>query len=309
MKYDVSVVIPNFNCKQYLPIAFASILKQRGVITEIIVVDDGSDDGSIEWLELAQKTLSNLVLIKQHRSGVVAARNRAIGLARAPYIAFLDADDYWIDDKLKDQLSYMKAHRECVLSFTNYMHVTEQYQPIIDCFSYWPEFYQSQLKDSTDYMLLENPLDLLLCANVIGTSSVMVSSDAIKRVNSFNPSLKSASDWDCWLNLASIGNVAYTYRCAMGYLMRSDSITANRTRRIEAMQDIIARVYAKNPVSLKTKIKTTARMSECHGEYQREQGKKFSALFYAVCAFSLNPHKRNAKHLIHDLKQLVTART
>ncbi|BBN81669.1 hypothetical protein PA25_16540 [Pseudoalteromonas sp. A25] len=305
MKYDVSVIIANFNCKQYLPIAFASILKQTGLIVEIIVVDDGSDDGSIEWLELAQKTISNLVLIKQQRAGVVAARNRAIDIARAPYIAFLDADDYWIDDKLKAQYQHMKAHPECVLTFTNYMHVNENYHPIIDCFSYWPEFYQPGLKSSTNYTTLANPLDLLLHANVIGTSSVMVSANAIRRVNKFDPTLKSASDWDCWLNLASIGNVAYTYQCAMGYLMRSGSITANRVRRLEAMQSIIKRVYAQSSVSFSTKIKTKARMNECYAEYFSEQGKTLNALFYTACAFGLNPHARNAKHLMHSLKQLI----
>jgi glycosyltransferase involved in cell wall biosynthesis len=305
MKYDVSVIIPNFNCKQYLPIAFASILKQTSVSIEIIVVDDGSDDGSLEWLELAQNTLHNLVVIKQTRCGVVAARNRAIEIASAPYLAFLDADDYWIEDKLKPQLTYMKENPNCVLTFTNYMHVNEQYQPIIDCFSYWPEFYREQHKYTETYIDLKKPVELLLYANVIGTSSVMVKRAAINLVNRFNPSLKSASDWDCWLNLASIGEVAYTYQCAMGYLMRANSITANRVRRLEAMRDIISRVYARNTINLATKIRTKARMLECQGEYHREQGKKLNALLNAVCAFSMNPHARNAKHLLHDLKQIV----
>ncbi|CAH9061862.1 hypothetical protein PSECIP111951_02576 [Pseudoalteromonas holothuriae] len=305
MKYDVSVIIPNYNCKQYLPIAFSSILKQTGLRIEIIVVDDGSTDGSVEWLTLAQKNLPNLVIIKQHRSGVVAARNYAIEVASAHYIAFLDADDYWSEDKLNMQLQYMKSNTACVLTFTNYIHVNEQYQPIIDCFSYWPEFYQPKLNSTNEYIALSEPLDLLLYANVIGTSSVMVKRSAIISVNKFNPMLKSASDWDCWLNLASIGDIAYTYQNAMGYLMRANSITANRLSRLEAIENIVSRIYSNNNVRFSTKVKTQARIHECYGEYQREQGKKIYALLNTMCAFGMNPHIRNAKHLLHDVKQLI----
>ncbi|MBQ4851566.1 glycosyltransferase family 2 protein [Pseudoalteromonas sp. MMG012] len=304
MKPDISVIIPNYNCKAYLGKALASVIKQTDVILEIIVVDDGSTDGSVEWLEKASQTYSNLILVKQIRCGVVAARNKAISIAQADYIAFLDADDYWNEDKLATQLAYMKSNQKCTLSFTNYMHVDEQYNKIIDCFSYWPEFYNKELKDTTKYQYLSNSQDMLLYANVIGTSTVMVKRDAIKSVMCFDNELKSASDWDCWLKLASVGEVAYTYQCAMDYLMRSNSITSNRIKRIDAMRLILKRFVSSNNVGWITQIKAGARLNECYGEYYREMGQKVPALIWALKAFFLYPHKRNLRHLLHDIKSL-----
>ncbi|KAF7771191.1 hypothetical protein PCIT_a4247 [Pseudoalteromonas citrea] len=304
MKPDVSVIIPNYNCKAYIWKALASVLKQSNVDIEIIVVDDGSSDGSVEWLEKAQQTYKQLVLIKQEQRGVVVARNNAITQAKADHIAFLDADDYWSEDKLSNQLAFMKSHPNCTLSFTNYMHVDEQYQKIIDCFSYWPEFYNKTLQGSNHYQLLNKSQDLLLYANVVGTSTVMVDKAAIIDIACFDRKLKSASDWDCWLKLASKGEVAYTYQCAMDYLMRSDSITSNRIKRIDAMKLILNRFIHNNKVSWLTQLKAGARLNECYGEYHREMGQKIPALISATKAFMLYPHKRNLRHLLHDLKNL-----
>lgn len=209
MNIEISVIIPNYNCKQYLAKALSSVIAQKNVNLEIIVVDDGSTDGSVEWLRKAQNTFPQLVILEQENTGVVNVRNRAIAASKGDYIAFLDADDYWSDDKLYEQLGYMKENSECVLSFTNYMHVNEDYEPIVDCFSFWPEFSKFVDKKNMGYQNLKSPMDLLIFANVIGTSSVMVKRSAINYIGRFDNVLNSASDWDCWLKLARIGDVAF----------------------------------------------------------------------------------------------------
>jgi glycosyltransferase involved in cell wall biosynthesis len=304
MKPDISVIIPNYNCRFYIGKAIASVIKQTNVDVEIIVVDDGSTDGSVKWLEETQQTHTQLVLIKQDQCGVVIARNKAIARARAKYIAFLDADDYWSEDKLFNQLAMMKSNPNCTISFTNYMHVNEEYEPIIDCFSYWPEFHKKSLSGTKHYQILDKRQDLLLYANVIGTSTVMVKKQAIVNIGCFDKKLKSASDWDCWLKLASQGEVAYTYQCAMNYLMRPDSITSNKINRIDAMKLILNRFMLNNKVSWLTQLKAGARLSECYGEYYREKGQRLPALISASKAFILYPHRRNLRHLLHDLKNL-----
>ena len=197
----------------------------------------------------------------------------------------------------------MQNNRDCVLSFTNYMHVNEQYEPIIDCFSYWPEFTKFINWNTEGYQNLKSPMDLLLFANVIGTSSVVVKKSAICYVGKFDKSLNSASDWDCWLKLARIGNVAFTNQVSMGYLMRAGSITANRQNRLTAMQIIIDR--CKNDIGVVSRFKAKARMLECYSEYYREIGYKFKAFCLATAAFLLFPHRRNLQHLVHDIKQSI----
>jgi glycosyltransferase involved in cell wall biosynthesis len=303
MSIQVSVIIPNFNCKQYLAKAISSVVRQHNIECEILIIDDGSTDGSVEWLNKLQQSLPNMRVIKQQNCGVVSVRNKAIELAKGDYIAFLDADDYWTEDKLFNQVTYMQNNRDCVLSFTNYMHVNEQYEPIIDCFSYWPEFTKFINWNTEGYQNLKSPMDLLLFANVIGTSSVVVKKSAICYVGKFDKSLSSASDWDCWLKLARIGNVAFSNQVSMGYLMRAGSITANRQNRLTAMQIIIDR--CKNDIGVVSRFKAKARMLECYSEYYREIGYTFKAFCLATAAFLLFPHRRNLQHLVHDIKQSI----
>jgi glycosyltransferase involved in cell wall biosynthesis len=303
MKPDVSIIIPNYNCKPYLAKAISSVVKQTRVNIEIIVIDDGSSDGSVKWLKAAKQTFNEIKIIEQQNAGVVNARNTAIAEAQADYIAFLDADDYWSEDKLSTQINYMKNNPRCALTFTNYMHVDEQYTPIVDCFTFWPEFLKKINPHHSGYQPLKSAFNVLLYANVIGTSSVVVKREAINHVGGFDTSLKSASDWDCWLKIAYIGEVAFSSACSMGYLMRQNSITANRENRLLAMKHIIAR--SKACASFSAKVKVKARMLECYGEYYRELGFKFKALSKAVAAFSLFPHKRNLRHLLHDVKTII----
>ncbi|WP_316244662.1 MULTISPECIES: glycosyltransferase family 2 protein [Pseudoalteromonas] len=304
MKPDVSVIIPNYNCIDYLAKCIDSIVMQKNILVEIIIIDDGSTDGSVDWIEHEQKTVPQIVLIKQSRQGVVNARNLAIEKAQSEYIAFLDADDYWCEDKLFSQFNYMKKNIDCVLSFTDYMHITEDGKEIIKCFEYWPEANFSKSKSLiNDYKTFDDALSKLMYANVVGTSTVMVRRSAIIEAGCFDNKLTSASDLDCWLKLANIGNVAYSQQCAMHYLMRSNSITANRLNRLTAMVEIVNR-NIKN-LSFLENAKVKARINECYGEFYREVGKRGKALMCSQKAFYLFPHKRNFKHLLYDLKSLV----
>lgn len=240
--------------------------------------------------------------------GVIAARNRAIKKANGKFIAFLDADDYWYPNKLRKQLDYMIANPNCGLTFTNYQHVDTQYQEIIDCFSYWPEFKTHRDVNNPDYKQLENALDLLLIANVIGTSCVMVNKEIIERAGGFDPSLRSASDWDCWLRIALISDIGFCEDITMDYLMRPNSITANKQNRIDAMAEITERICTLGNVEATTRRKANARLLESHGEMHRENDDLTTAISFSFRAFKEYPHKRHLKHLCSDLKRLAIMR-
>ncbi|HVN33854.1 MAG TPA: glycosyltransferase family A protein [Casimicrobiaceae bacterium] len=97
----VSCVIPVFNGEPYLREALASVLSQTHSAIEIIVVDDGSTDGTPGILE---EWSSRITSVRQANAGPSAARNRGIEKARGEYIAFLDADDLWLPQKTESQL-------------------------------------------------------------------------------------------------------------------------------------------------------------------------------------------------------------
>lgn len=104
----VAVVVPVFNAARFLREALASVLAQTYPHTELIVVDDGSTDGSAEVAE----AVTGQPVIRQPRSGAAAARNAALERCRADIVAFQDADDVWLPQKTARQVEYLLAHRD-----------------------------------------------------------------------------------------------------------------------------------------------------------------------------------------------------
>ncbi|MFB2921623.1 glycosyltransferase family 2 protein [Aerosakkonema funiforme] len=99
---SVSVIIPVYNCEKYLAEAIESVLAQTYQPLEIIVIDDGSTDGSAE---VAKHFGTTVQYCFQANSGTAAARNLGIELAKGDFFAFLDADDLWVEDKLTNQMA------------------------------------------------------------------------------------------------------------------------------------------------------------------------------------------------------------
>ena len=103
----VSVVVPVYNCQRYLPEALESALAQTYRPIEVIVVDDGSTDGSAD---AAQRFTPPVRYCWQPHSGAAAARNLGVDLATGSYLAFLDADDLWTETKLMRQMEAFDAN-------------------------------------------------------------------------------------------------------------------------------------------------------------------------------------------------------
>ncbi|MDZ8188160.1 MAG: glycosyltransferase family A protein [Nostoc sp. ChiSLP02] len=110
----VSVIIPVYNCNQYLAQAIESVLSQTYQPIEIIVVDDGSTDNSAE---VAKHYAPLIRYCFQSNAGSGAARNRGIELAQGEFFAFLDADDLWVKDKLMHQMAAFNNNSELHIVF------------------------------------------------------------------------------------------------------------------------------------------------------------------------------------------------
>ncbi|MCR4681974.1 MAG: glycosyltransferase [Clostridiales bacterium] len=121
MNIGVSVVIPVYNCSVYIGKAIESVLSQTQKPLEIIVADDGSDDGSAA---VAASFPGVRVVSLPHR-GVSAARNGGIAASSGEWIAFLDADDVWHPEKLEKQARYLEEHPGCEMVFCGYRNFTD----------------------------------------------------------------------------------------------------------------------------------------------------------------------------------------
>lgn len=110
----VSTIIPVYNGERYLAAALDSVLNQSAPPTEIVVVDDGSSDGSAA---IAHRYAPFVHCYQQPHAGPGAARNQGASMAQGDYLAFLDADDLWLPDKLASQMAYLQTHPEIDMVF------------------------------------------------------------------------------------------------------------------------------------------------------------------------------------------------
>jgi teichuronic acid biosynthesis glycosyltransferase TuaG len=121
----VSVITPLFNASRFIPRLIQSVQNQIGINYEHIIVNDCSTDNSLALLELIADYDKRIKIINlKNNFGVVHARNVAISNANGRYLAFLDADDIWMPNKLKIQINFMREN-DAALSFTDYRFISE----------------------------------------------------------------------------------------------------------------------------------------------------------------------------------------
>ena len=295
-----SVVIPTYNCLDFLPLAIASARTQAIDDLEILVVDDGSTDGTAKWLEQEARYDSRIIVLRSERKGPSFARNLAISRATAPFIAFLDADDLWWRHKLSRQLAFHERHRNFTFSFTDYLHLDPRGAARGSCFDYWRPSYVDRM--SLDYSTVENAEFELLAANTVGTSTVVASASALHNENGFATNSHSAQDWDLWLRLANRGSVACSAATTMTYLIRPTSITQNHSARIHAMRAILERYELRvDPLAPEARRRASSRIREAEAERARALGDRWGAARAHVGAFFRWPRRRIAHAALSDL--------
>jgi glycosyltransferase involved in cell wall biosynthesis len=279
---------------------------------EIIIIDDGSTDGSRDYLQQQTKNRDNLIVVLETGIGPGAARNVGVQVSSGHFLAFLDADDRWSPKKLAKQWAYMRLNPNTVLSFTNYDHLNEgDDNTIISCFDYWPEFQATILStgQTSHYRILNKATAAIFKENVIGTSSVMCQREAYLLVGGFDTELPSASDWDLWLKLSKIGDVAFTTEIGMNYLMRAGSVSSNFPKRISAIKTISQR-HLNDAQKQNTNAQkfVAERLSDAYCDHASESGTYINRLLKHAHSFTFHPSIRRLKALLKCVLPLSTTR-
>ena len=180
---NITVIIPTYNRYDFLKRAVLSVLSQTYKVQEIIIIDDGSTDSTSQILQ----DFPNIRYIYQDNSGVSSARNLGISNASCEWIAFLDSDDEWCEDKLKVQVAFHKQHQDILMSYTDEIWVREGRNVKI------PKKFRKQGID----IFLEN---LSFCN--IAPSSSLIHKSLLERVGVFDEELEVCEDYDLWLRIA-----------------------------------------------------------------------------------------------------------
>jgi len=182
----VSVIIPTYNRKLIVESAIRSALDQTLKDFEIIVVDDGSTDGTKEYLESLSLPIK---LISKENGGVASARNAGIKEAIGTYIAFLDSDDSWLPTKLEMQVQYLESHPDIPLVYTDeYIEVNGEVLPKT----------RFERADAGDDIKNNFLLPGFVQRTPIHTSAMMIRKSVFEEVGYFNETLKIHEDSELW---------------------------------------------------------------------------------------------------------------
>jgi glycosyltransferase involved in cell wall biosynthesis len=286
----VSVVIPAYNAAWCVAKAVESVLVQQGCDFELVVVDDGSTDDTAAVLAHYGDAVR---VVRQRNQGLSAARNAGLRAARGEFVAFLDADDWWLPGKLAPQLALLRARPE--VGFCSCAARVED--PDGRLLNLWPA------------PRWEGPFLVHLfgsAADVAGSGSAVVARRALfGRVGGFDESLRSLEDIDMWMRLAAVTDYACLDEPLVVILKRPGSMSRN----LEVMRDAALRVMAKNRALLPPVLQGgywRACMASIHADYAKwryRQGQRRAALGEVFHMARLAPVARGrlALGLVRDI--------
>jgi len=187
--YKISVVIPGYNVERYIKRAIDSVLAQTCPAHEIIVVDDGSTDNTAEIIKTYG---SKIRCIYQKNAGVSVARNTGIEAATGDWIAFLDADDEWLPQRLAAQTEHLRRNPDLKWTFANFCYHKKE----------WPEFrpaHPDRPEHEREYFD-----DYLVCFTksfFVSILTVLIHKTVFEKVDLFVPGMKRSEDTDLWFRI------------------------------------------------------------------------------------------------------------
>jgi glycosyltransferase involved in cell wall biosynthesis len=230
----ITVVIAAYNSEKTIRETVESVLSQTFSDFELIVIDDGSTDSTLEVL--SQMEDPRLRVFSYPNAGVAASRNRGIALASGEYVAFLDHDDLWTPDKLEAQLRALQEDPRIGVSYSLVHCIDEAGRFLHPC---------SRITASGDVyarLLVTDFLDTV--------SNPLIRKEALDRIGGFDESLASADDWDILLRLAA----CYPFACvsAVQVLYREcpDSLSFDVSRMEAAAVGVCENAFAVAPIHL-----------------------------------------------------------
>ena len=199
----VDVVIPAYNAARYIAETLASVAVQGEVIAKVIVVNDGSNDGTADVVNefIANHPEITIQVIHKENAGLSAARNTGIRASTAPFIGLLDADDLWLPEKIRKQLSiFEQSHDEQLgLVYCAYAAISETSERLPNIKTITPTLQGKVYKK-------------LLLGNFISGSgsAVMIKKSVFDNVGLFDEALRAGEDWDMWLRISKQYHVDFS---------------------------------------------------------------------------------------------------
>ena len=279
----VSVIIPAYNAMAYLPETLESVLNQTFTDFEVLIINDGSPDGIVEWASEIKD--SRVKLISQENQGLSGARNTGIWSSQSEYLAFLDADDIWEAKKLEKQVEYLDKHLDVglVSSWIGNVDRHGNFIDIYDC--------SEAGEDLTKELFRSN---ILYCG-----STPLVRRICFEKVGFFERSLSSAADWDMWLRIAVYFPIFVIQEPLVQYRRYPNSMSTNFRLMIQELDEVMERSVQLAP----KKFKNVERIGSSHLSIQYAWGYLIKDDFHEAFWFAKQAFIRRPK-LIFSISYL-----
>jgi glycosyltransferase involved in cell wall biosynthesis len=276
----ISVVIPTYNRSHLILGAVDSVLKQTLQDFEVVIVDDGSSDGT--WSVLDEIEDAKVRVIKHSRNlGGAAARNSGIKVSKGKFIAFLDSDDRWMPEKLAKQAALAERENDTTgIIFCGTAVVNEQGEHI-----------RFDGKGLTG----ESKLDIMY-KNVIGSTSVaFVRRECFEKCGLFDESLPACQDWDMWIRIGSVYDFVSVGDVLVKYLVHENRITTNYRSKLTGHSILLKKHYLEFAKSRRSHAEQVFRI----GKFSALCGRKMEAIGNFLKAIQINPYQyRYYMHLL-----------
>jgi glycosyltransferase involved in cell wall biosynthesis len=281
----VSIILPTFDRLAFLREAVESILAQTVDDWELIIVDDGSTDGTVAWLESLGEPRIAIVALP-HSGNPAALRNRGVARARSPWLAFLDSDDLWAPEKLELQLACLGSHPSCRWSCTGVSFVDAHDAPV-------PRQDGRVYRPQSGWILGQ----VLLFDAEATMSTLMIHRSLFDEVGGFDERMMHREDYDLELRLAARSEIVAMPE-SLTVMRHHMARTSSQTRVADlcGWNAIVFRKFAQNSDS--SRLRAIARR-QCAVQLIHQahalslSGEHRSALAASVSAIRETPVARN----------------
>ena len=277
---QVTVIVPAFNSAETIARSVNSVLRQSFHDFELIVVDDGSTDQTTRRLEKISD--SRLKIVRHDRNrGAAAARNTGISKAGGRWIAFLDADDEWRQEKLERQIARLEGQPEIVKACaTGYCLHKEKRKSLVRL-------------DLTAARFKE---DVLFGCTISPGSTLLVASDAFGRVGLFDEELRRLEDWDWLLRFSEHYDVTFVPEPLVDIYTLMPEGPAAATR-YSMVKNALDRLEQKNRLRFPSGVKRRQFLSSIFVEKAAalyNSGKNYAAIVNVLISLSIYPNRNVA---------------
>jgi glycosyltransferase involved in cell wall biosynthesis len=263
----ISVVIPCYNAEDDIADAIHSVLRQSrpNLVREIIIVDDGSTDRSAEIIEQLAASDDRIWYIHQENQGPSVARNTGVAHSSQEYVAFLDADDLWLQEKVERQARFLREH------------------PMIGllCSDFFIQFHdgakQRVRATHFDHQRPDNLERLFTRGGPILMSTVVMKTSCFRSLEGFDPALLKGQDTDLWLRMAAEYPIHHVPKPLVLKRERPGSVGADSEAKAEYLHRITDKLIALHPHLKQLERRRNAHIGYFLGSYHLREGRRRQA--------------------------------